>query len=127
MSLADEIRNEIESVKEIRITVGDINNHLSVLEGLTRKDIEEREKEAYQRGFEDGKKSVSEPDRIEVGDEVVWSYGATIVVTMTYVDGGVEWCDGVSKDGRACHVYLENVRKTGKHYDIASILEAMRE
>ena len=78
------------------------------------------------RGHVDHYKPVSDLDRIEVGDEVVWSYGDTIVVTMTYVDGGVEWCDGVSKDGRACHVYLENVRKTGKHYDIASILEAMR-
>ena len=71
--------------------------------------------------------NVTPSDRIEVGDEVIWSDGTTIIVTMTYVDGGVEWCDGVSKGGRAYHVLLENVRKTGKHYDIQSILEAMRE
>ena len=65
-------------------------------------------------------------DRIEVGDEVIWSDGTTIIVTMTYVDGGFEWCDGVNQNGRAYHVLLGKVRKTGKHYDIASILEAMR-
>lgn len=54
MSLADEIRNEIENIKELKITVGDINSHLSVLEGLTRKDNEERDKESYQRGHDDG-------------------------------------------------------------------------
>ena len=74
------------------------------------------------KAYEDGKHS----DRIEVGDEVIWSDGSTIIVTMVYVDGGSEWCDGVNQNGRAYHVLLENVRKTGKHYDIQSILEAMR-
>ena len=67
-----------------------------------------------------------EDDRIEVGDEVIWSDGSTIIVTMVYVDGGSEWCDGVNQNGRAYHVLLENVRKTDKHYDIQSILEAMK-
>lgn len=57
MSLADEIRNEIENIKELKITVGDINSHLSVLECLTRKDNEERDKESFQRGLAEGKKA----------------------------------------------------------------------
>lgn len=64
-------------------------------------------------------------DRIEVGDEAKWN-SDVIVITRVYEDGGFNWCDGISQDGRAFHVLAENVRKTGKHYDIASILEAMR-
>ena len=67
-----------------------------------------------------------EDDSIKVGDEVIWSDGTTIIVTIVYADGGLNWCDGVSKDGRAFHILLNNVRKTGKHYDIASILEEMK-
>jgi hypothetical protein len=43
-----------------------------------------------------------------------------------YKDGEHDWCDGISKDGRAFHVLAENVRKTGRHFDIASILEEMK-
>ena len=183
MSLADEIRNEIENIKELKITVGDINNHLSVLEGLTRKDIEEREKEAYQRGFDDAHRISEEEyqrglddawktakkialmdtetsenvtgyfglfrimenltpmqaieklkayeehkdDSIKVGDEVIWKTDdITLIVTSTYKNGGSDWCDGVAQDGKVYHTLAENNQKTGKHYDIQSILEAMR-
>ncbi len=198
MSLADEIRNEIENIKELKITVGDINNHLSVLEGLTRKDIEEREKEAYQRGYDDGYeagcatafKPVSDAeyqrglndawdaakklglssenggmkasaireifdgafpldvfmnytakeaidkikayedkqkDRIEVGDEVIWKTDdVTLIVTSVYESGDLNWCDGVAQDGKVYHTLTENNQKTGNHYDIASVLGAMR-
>ena len=65
-------------------------------------------------------------DKIEVGDEVKW-HSNVVVVTRLYKDGVLDWCDGISKDGRAFHVLAENVRKTGRHFDIASILEDMRE
>ena len=55
MNLSDEIRKQIEKNKELKLAVGEINNHLSVLEGLTRKDIMEQVDEAYQKGLEDGK------------------------------------------------------------------------
>lgn len=77
------------------------------------------------RGHVDHYKPVSDPDRIEVGDDTKWN-SDVIVITRVYEDGGFNWCDGISQDGRAFHVLAENVRKTGKHYDIASILEAMR-
>ena len=80
--------------------------------------------EAYQRGFEDGKKSVSDPDRIEVGDEVEDSDGDKTIVTN--IHGNL--FDGLCSDGSVMSdLFLDDNRKTGKHYDIASILEAMRE
>ena len=65
-------------------------------------------------------------DRIEVGDEVVWNDGTTLTVTRVHKLDDDEWCDGMDEDGRMYGVLKNNVRKTGKHYDIASILEAMR-
>jgi len=60
MNLSDEIRKQIEKNKGLKLAVGEINNHLSILEGLARKDISERLDEAYKKGFEDGKKAPSE-------------------------------------------------------------------
>ena len=90
----------------------------------------ELQDEAYQRGYEDGKKSVSEPDRIEVGDEVISlrKNGEVIedispwIVTYEtkYAYQGFDACGMFHNNPK------ESVRKTGKHYDIQSILEAMR-
>ena len=55
MNLSDEIRQQIEKNKGLKLAVGEINNHLSILEELVRKDIMEQVDEAYQKGFEDGK------------------------------------------------------------------------
>ena len=51
MSIEQEIRNEIDNIKQLKIDVGDINNHLSVLEGLCRERNQEAVKNAYQRGY----------------------------------------------------------------------------
>ena len=83
----------------------------------------ELQDEAYQRGFEDGKKSVSDTDRIEVGD-IVDVYGNLGVVTYMYE---LEACVMMIEDGSSGNWNLGELKKTGKHYDIASILEAMRE
>ena len=111
---------------------------------------------AYQKGFEDGKDSIEkgcegckyegvkeeEPpcyacskayknrytpaphsDRIEVGDEVVDKDGDKTIVTNIH---GFLF-DGLCSDGSTMDdLFLEDVRKTGRHFDIASILEAMR-
>ena len=62
-----------------------------------------------------------------MGDEVIWkTENVTLIVTSTYETGGFDWCDGVAQDGKVYHTLAENNQKTGKHYDIASILEAMR-
>ena len=64
-------------------------------------------------------------DRIEVGDEVVTRGlipGNTFLVTKV-TESSVY---GISNDGSWNFYNKESVTKTGKHYDIASILEAMR-
>ena len=65
-------------------------------------------------------------DEIKVGDEVRWGEDL-LVVTRLYENGGLNWCDGISKDGRAFHVLVENVSKTNRHVDIESILRKMDE
>ena len=64
--------------------------------------------------------------RIEVGDEVVWNNDTTLTITRVHKLDDDEWCDGMAEDGAMYGVLKSNVRKTGKHYDIQSILEAMR-
>ena len=65
-------------------------------------------------------------DRIEVGDEVDWN-GDCFVVTRIYQPLVDKRCNGIAKDGSVyMDVVYDRLTKTGKHYDIASILEAMR-
>jgi hypothetical protein len=69
--------------------------------------------------------NVTHSDRIEVGDEVRTRDGApshTFLVTKV-TDSHVY---GISNDGSWNYWTKDEVTKTGKHYDIASILEAMR-
>lgn len=56
MSIEQDIRTEIENIKKLKMAVGEINTHLSALEGLCRDGREE----SYQKGYEDGKKSYDE-------------------------------------------------------------------
>lgn len=53
MSIEQEIRNEIDNIKQLKIDVDDINNHLSVLEGLCRDRNKKVVDDAYQRGLDD--------------------------------------------------------------------------
>ena len=62
-NLANEIRKAIESVKNMKIQVGGINNYLSTLEELLRSDNQKKEDEAYQRGLEDGQNKAWETAR----------------------------------------------------------------
>ena len=79
------------------------------------------------KSYKDKYEPVSPSDSIEMGDEVVWKTDdITLIVTSTYKNGGSDWCDGVAQDGKVYHTLAENNQKTGKHYDIQSILEAMR-
>ena len=64
-------------------------------------------------------------DKIEVGDEIIPSY-SDIAGVVTLIDSDtiyVLWRDGSSTS----RIKLKEVRKTGRHFDIASILEGMRE
>ncbi len=66
MNVEQEIRAQIEKNKGLKLAVGEINNHLSVLEGLLRNerdDAQKRVDEAYQRGVEDGRNETWEAAR----------------------------------------------------------------
>ena len=62
-------------------------------------------------------------DKIEVGDEVeVLNSGNKYLVAWI---AGTSLC-GFAHDGVNCRLQPSDVRKTGRHFDIASILEGMR-
>lgn len=111
--------SRIKSIEEFEELNSDyINEHYGELQD-----------EAYQKGFEDGKKSVSEPDRIEVGDEVEWDGDKYVVTYLNYniEKSEITDYDLLAYDGSVVdHVKKYAFTKTGKHYDIQSILEAMR-
>jgi hypothetical protein len=103
----------VEQVEDLEELNSDyINEHFGELQD-----------EAYKKGYEDGKKSVSEPDRIEVGDEVKAPFGTAVVVCCDY---NADKASYIYSSGRHGFDNTWNLKKTGKHYDIQSILEAMR-
>ena len=62
-------------------------------------------------------------DEIKVGDEVeVLNSGSKYLIAWI---AGTSIC-GFAHDGVACHLQPSDVRKTGRHFDIESILEDMR-
>jgi hypothetical protein len=78
------------------------------------------------RAWKDHYTPAPHSDRIEVGDEVDWD-GDCFVVTRIYQPLVDKRCNGIAKDGSVyMDVVYDRLTKTGKHYDIASILEAMR-
>ena len=109
--------------------------------------------DAYQRGLEDGKaqsergcegckyerenktkvpcilcsnnfKNQWTANKIEVGDEVIDKEGDKTIVTNIHGD----LFDGLCSDGSTMtDLFLDDNRKTGRHFNIASILEEMKE
>ena len=66
-------------------------------------------------------------DKIEVGDEVNWIGDCFIVTRIFQPRNMKEQCDGIDDDGCVYHdVLMDDLEKTGRHFDIASILEEMR-
>ena len=67
-------------------------------------------------------------DKIEVGDEVTdLQSGANFVVTHFWENNHGEMAvNGFNNDCSAFSATLDKVSKTGRHFDIASILEEMR-
>lgn len=187
MNLSDEIRKQIEMNKGLKLAVGEINNNLSILENLVRKDIMEQVDEAYRKEYADGRevgikdgmceawevarkiirmsdgdildlfpdcyasvctavqailkydafeaiaklKAYEEKqkadDKIEVGDEVNWLGDCFIVTRIFQPRNGKEQCDGIDDDGCVYHdVLIKDLEKTGRHFDIQNILEAMK-
>ena len=66
-------------------------------------------------------------DKIEVGDEVNWLGDCFIVTRIFQPRNMKEQCDGIDDDGCVYHdVLIKDLEKTGRHFDIQSILEEMR-
>lgn len=67
-------------------------------------------------------------DEIKVGDEVEWE-GVNFTVLRVFTPKGCYGqCDGFDCDGNGyTNILTKDVTKTGRHFDIASILEDMRE
>lgn len=66
-------------------------------------------------------------DKIEVGDEVDWLGDCFIVTRIFQPRFQKEQCDGIDDDGCVYHdVLIDDLEKTGRHFDIASILKEMQ-
>ena len=81
------------------------------------------------RGHVDHYKPVSDLDRIVVGDEVEWTGDKYIVTYINYnIDTSeITDYDLLGEDGSvADHVKKCSFVKTGRHFDIKGILEAMK-
>lgn len=157
MNLSEEIRKQIEKNKGLKLAVGEINNHLSILENLVRKDIMEQVDEAYQKGFEDGKAIhekgcegckyggtpqgdspcyncsnyyqnnwTAKDDKIEVGDEVTHKSDSVIWKAVCIrIDGDGRHMNLMGHTGAVGYYPVDDFKKTGRHFDIQSISEAL--
>ena len=155
MNIEQEIRAQIEKNKGLKLAVGEINNHLSILEGLLRNerdDVQKQVNDAYQRGLEDGKAQseggcegcrfegtictacenccnshmnhwTAKDDKIKVGDEVIYNEHKFIVFATETEECYASLFD---VNGRHASASQRECKKTGRHFDIASILEEMK-
>ena len=150
----EEIRQALTEVQEMKKMCGNINMKLTNIVTQRGQDWKKKLEAEYQRGLEDGKAdndkrcvgckwegngndhspcdyccncysnqwTAKQTDNcIEIGDEVEHSVKCFVVTVMND-----EYVYGISKDGTWCYASIKNVRKTGRHFDIASILKEMQ-
>ena len=79
---------------------------------------------AYQKGFEDGKAQREHDDKIEVGDEVIYNNTMKCLVVRPETDE--RYASLIDSNGNHHSAEHSECKKTGRHFDIASILEDMR-
>ena len=86
--------------------------------------LQPREAIAKMKAYEEKQKA---DNRIEVGDEVNW-FGECFIVTRIFQPHNMkEQCDGIDDDGCVYRdILMDDLEKTGRHFDIASILEEMK-
>lgn len=164
--ITDTIANLMQSNKELKLSISEMNNVLSRLNGAIRADIDKQVDEAYQRGLNDAweaakKISLMSPDEIEnvfpgaakynrynlgysgveaieklkayeeqkAADEI--KVGDEVEVLNSRNKYLIAWISttsiyGFAHDGVNCCLRPSDVRKTGRHFDIESILEEMK-
>lgn len=69
-------------------------------------------------------------EQIQVGDEVTpreTEYDDMIVTRLWKDDYDSDCIDAIGFDGRICSFLVSRVSKTGKHYEIAEVLQKMKE
>ena len=75
---------------------------------------------------------IAKNDKIEVGDEVKSLDDSGLEIkgflpwVVTIADEDNEYCQGIDKEGRVHATKKVKACKTGRHFDIVSILEAMK-
>jgi hypothetical protein len=152
----EEIRQALNEVREMKQMCGNINMKLTNIVTQRGQDFKKKLEAEYQRGFEDGKwksedgctgckyegKVVTGPpcisccnsyknqwtakdDKIEVGDEVRGTNGTEKLI-ITAIESEYDHCVVMTKRGGFYTANLSSLVKTGRHFDIASILEGMR-
>ena len=144
IELLDDCPSEFKGIIVFGLTPeGQISAEPIPVEDLTpytAPDLEQVRKEAYQQGYEQGyKDGYNEPgkeqrqeEQITKGD-IVLIKSTPIEILVTYAD--VEHVSGIALTevdalceigDQYTNIWISNVKKTGKHYDIASVLENMR-
>lgn len=98
MSLEQEIRDQIENIKKLKLSVGEINNHLSALEGLCR----DSKEESYQRRLDDAHRISEEAYQAGLND--AWETARTLIWDTSiyeYMTAGINTDDW---DNETCEV-----------------------
>lgn len=117
-NLANEIRKTIESVKDMKIQVGGINNYLSILEGMIRADYQKQVDEAYQRGYNKGYADKTNNDEVcnELAKDIyqrglndAWE-AARKMASEAFIDAldGVVWYNGLGEHVLKWKTYDQN-------------------
>ena len=155
MNIEQEIRAQIEKNKGLKLAVGEINNHLSILEGLLRNerdDVQKQVNDAYQRGLEDGKAQSEggcEGCRFEgtictacenccnshmnhwtAKDDKIKVGDEVIYIEHKFIVFATEteehYASLFDVNGRHASASQSECKKTGRHFDIDKILAEMR-
>ena len=152
----EELRQTMVEVREMKKMCGNINMKLTNIVTQRGQDYKKKLEAEYQRGFEDGKavhekgcegckyegRRASEEnpcfscsnyyqnywtakdDKIEVGDEVIYNGTTKCLVVRPETDE--RYASLIDGDGAHYSADHRECKKTGRHFDIASILEEMR-
>lgn len=151
----EELRQTMVEVREMKKMCGNINMKLTNIVTQRGQDYKKKLEAEYQRGFEDGKavyekgcegcehecenkmtqtcilccnayknRWIAKSDKIEVGDEVI--YNGTTKCIVVRPEDDERYASLIDSDGTHYSADHRECKKTGRHFDIQKILEAMK-
>lgn len=111
------ISERIDEIRGYALNLSKYSNELG-----TKLDVLENEINSKLRD------ATEEDKEIKVGDYVQF-YSAFKHTTMivTHINDDMRYCDGITFDGNTFTVNKDALHKTGKHYDILSVLDKLKE